>query len=288
MGSTSSVEKQQEYSMNMRSEKCIPRSEMFIPKCGGPIPFTVLQKAAKASCKIEVNGCYGSGFFICFNVNPTKTLFGLMTNNHVINICNLQNGESFILHLHNNVNIEPVITNELLRFTCPLLDATFVEASDEVKKQLEDNDVIFLKQNDRININDKIYIMQYPGGGDLNFADGFLEAFWGFTILHKVSTERGSSGSMILNNRGLVEGIHRARWTEKKANIGVRIAYVLRAIKKVFNENLNLIPRYLNVTDIKELRILGLKPLNVENLFVSPSSTFVTALWFYRRLQDLN
>jgi len=220
-------------------------NEAYMKESGSPIEFEILKDAARASCKIKVANRFGSGFFITFNVSPDKEVFGFMTNNHVMNTSNMKLGECFTLHLHNNVTTVIRLINTVDRFTCKLLDATFVELNYDTIKYLEENNVRFLKPNGKNDIKEKMFILQYPKGGNLSFADGFIDQYDGFKIFHKISTEHGSSGSMILSRKGLVEGIHQASWPEKDVNVGIRLECVIEAVKLEYNSGVDRIMRRL-------------------------------------------
>lgn len=133
-----------------------------------------------------------------------------------------------------------------------------------------------------------MYITQYPGGGELCFAQGRIRSIWGFDILHEVSTDYGSSGSPLFNKDGRVVGIHKARRENEQCNVATRIGIAISAIQRLVTghrQNTGLSatsPRSLTHSQTQELRDRGLKQTTAPNVFISPSSLFVTTLWFYR------
>ena len=59
--------------------------------------------------------------------------------------------------------------------------------------------------------NQDIYILQYPYGGVLSFAQGEIQSFDNYIIKHLVSTHHGSSGyPILLQNNFKIIDIHKA------------------------------------------------------------------------------
>jgi len=132
-------------------------------------------------------------------------------------------------------------------FTCKFLDVTFIELNDVKKKEFETAGVFFL-QPTKSTRERKIYILQYPYKC-LSFAEGFIKSVTGFTIFHKVTTDVGSSGSMILNKEGFVQGIHRAAFIEH--NLGVSFEVILEVMETFYSKQNSLLPKL--TPDIKNV-----------------------------------
>ena len=81
-------------------------------------------------CKIYCkDGCHGTGFFCKISIdNDWNDLRVLMTNNHVLNIDDIQTGQTIKFSLENDskeYNI--IIDNERKRYTNKTYDVTIIE-----------------------------------------------------------------------------------------------------------------------------------------------------------------
>ena len=202
-----------------------------------PITFRATKRYEKkisATCKI-LSGNKGSGFFCEIKVN-NKLMKVLFTNNHVINNLNSDikiehNREKKIIKLNNRFKC----TNEELDYTC-------IEIFEE------DGFNNYFKIDKNINNNnpyeeykyDEFVMIQYPGGDDVSFAEGYINDIIDKNILYTMNTEGGSSGSpLILDTRNLkIIGIHYSRTNndEKKA---IFMKYIINDIEKQLKKNNN-------------------------------------------------
>ena len=256
------------------------------PMSGAPVPFAQLQSTAAATVKILDNNGTGSGFFVVLPIhrNGQNFIYGLMTNNHVLDEYAIGTDCTITLQMMQGKEIyrHKIRANDF-RFTCPLIDVTFVEL-DPMKYGREN----FLKPEDKCEPGSRVYVTQYPGGGELCLAQGRIRSIWGFDILHEVSTDYGSSGSPLLNQDGRVVGVHRARRPNEQCNVATRIGIAISAIQRLMtgarqDAGLATAPaRNLTHGQTQELRDRGLQQTTDPNVFISPRSLFVTALWFYR------
>ena len=191
------------------------------------------EKKVGATCKI-LSGNEGSGFFCEIKVN-NRLMKVLFTNNHVINNLHLDiiiehNKEKKIIKLTKN---RFKCTNEELDYTCI-----------EILK--EDGFNNYFKIDKNININnlnnpyeeykyDEYVMIQYPGGDDVSFAQGYINNIKDNIINYTMKTEYGSSGSpLILDTRNLkIIGIHQRKTKnnndEKKA---IFMKYIIQDIEK--------------------------------------------------------
>ena len=188
------------------------------------------EKKVNATCKI-LSGNEGSGFFCEIKVN-NRLMKVLFTNNHVINNLNSDikiehNKEKKIIKLSEN---RFKCTNEELDYTCI-----------EILK--EDGFNNYFKIDKNININnpyeeykyDEYVMIQYPGGDDVSFAQGYINNIKDENIIYTMKTEYGSSGSpLILDTRNLkIIGIHYQKTSknndEKKA---IFMKYIIQDIEK--------------------------------------------------------
>ena len=198
-----------------------------------PITLRAIERYKKkvdATCKI-LSGNEGSGFFCEIKVN-NRLMKVLFTNNHVINNLNSDikiehNKEKKIIKLSKN---RFKCTNEELDYTCI-----------EILK--EDGFNNYFKIDKNININnpyeeykyDEYVMIQYPGGDDVSFAQGYINNIKDENINYTMKTEYGSSGSpLILDTRNLkIIGIHYQKTSknndEKKA---IFMKYIIQDIEK--------------------------------------------------------
>ena len=208
--------------------------------------------AAKGVCKIVFNGS-GTGFLGKFSLG-NREVCGLFTNNHVLNESDLQLGTQFTLDFQNPDGTS--ITRMTLPregtsghqsfFTCPILDATFIEFDQTIINDLEGYAVEYLPlidEHDDIKMEEQLTVIGHPCynyDGTKHFASGELHKFHGFNLLHKASTNRGSSGSPVITTDGKVVGLHKAA-SSGDCNVAVSIVAVRQAIeaKKVTTSKLN-------------------------------------------------
>lgn len=286
-----SVEAQMLYSLQRWEEMTTSQRDQEMTLPSSPlVSFEEMQRWAKASCKIILDPCsWGSGFFVVFRIHENQILYGVMTNNHVLDESRLEDDQNVELRLHNDETITVPLRGVGIRFTCSLLDVTFIELKEADVLKMDHHGAKFLtlcSSHQCTRPGTAIAVMQYPQNhSKLAFAQGNVNSLWGTCILHDVSTNHGSSGSGTVSmHTGEVVAIHCARRPEIKANVAVRAPVAIQAIKKVINANIahHKPAKDLNPRELQELQTLGLHPTENKFLFISPASPFVTPLWFYR------
>ena len=204
-----------------------------------PITFRAMkryEKTISATCKI-LSGNEGSGFFCEIKVN-NRLMKVLFTNNHVINNLNSDikiehNKEKKIIKLSKN---RFKCTNEELDYTCI-----------EILK--EDGFNNYFKIDKNININnpyeeykyDEYVMIQYPGGDDVSFAQGYINNIKDENIIYTMKTEYGSSGSpLILDTRNLkIIGIHYQKTQNNDEKKAIFMKYIIQDIEKQLQNNNN-------------------------------------------------
>ena len=88
----------------------------------------------------------------------------------------------------------------------------FIDKENELEKvkYLELDDNLFLQNSEYTYQNKTVYIPQYPNGGEAFVSFGLVENIDNHEIFHNCCTDKGSSGSPILNIKSQkVLGIHR-------------------------------------------------------------------------------
>ncbi len=128
-----------------------------------------------------------------------------MTNYHVLNENNLiENKISNLL-----LNDEKVILKINLEIKRTIYhnknyDITIIELKegDKIKNYLKLDDNFFQDDSEIIYIDKSIYVLQYPNGRRACVSYGLfqnIDKYYKYNIIHRCSTDFGSSGSPILN-----------------------------------------------------------------------------------------
>ncbi|KAG4102718.1 ankyrin [Neocallimastix lanati (nom. inval.)] len=281
--------------------------EIYIQRSGKKIPVDYFTNIAKYSvcqikCEKDIINCEkdiinATGFLVKLHIpmmnGTTKTLYGLMTNNHVIDLNYLKNYSEFkIIFKSINTDYTVKLDKSCFIFTCELIDVTFIELKKPLIKKLHKRNFLDCDVND-CKIDDTIYVIQYPKGEKLEFAHGKVEIIYGFDYLHSASTDKGSSGSPIINDDLKVVAIHKARRKgiindDGKVNVATKISTALYGISTLYNSR-NLIgtekekqlPKKLSIEENKELKKHGLEVTLSPQIFVLKSNNSPELL-FYR------
>ena len=286
-------------------------AESLMPETGEPIPMLTIFNLSWSVCKVVLSQPRGSGFLFQLEVagdevSSIKTLYGVLTNHHVLDGVTLQHNKRLRLECHSpqyastgtTLSHEFVLTPTVFRCTCPLLDFTFVELPTESKNFLEGRGCLFLRGTAVSHQGQQIFVLQHPRGKGIHFAPGFIRANWGTDVLHDASTQYGSSGSMMANVSGEVVGLHRARRPSESVNVGVKIEFVREAIGVLWRRHHRVLqqeravppPPFIKVqalTDdgnqtISDLGLMETKHPHVFERAERPDSVGITRMWFFR------
>jgi len=146
-----------------------------------------------------------------------------MTNNHVLDEEFLKPGTTIPISFHNDNNerYSILINDEDFAFTSELIDVTFIELNEEMKKKI--NPYFLQSSNEEAKINESIIIFQYPEG-KFSMAHGIITFSHSFNFHHNVSTDPGSSGAPLLNNNYKVVGVHKSSLSKGESKIFVNVA----------------------------------------------------------------
>ena len=200
---------------------------------------TIIDQMKKNICKMKIGEVQGTGFFceIPFP-NEDNLLKVLITNNHVINEQTLKKKDAVIpIDIEEEPNTKYLNLNNRIKYTSEKYDTTIIELkeNDDIKNYLKLDDKIMEDIINSINKNDKykdetVYIIQYPEG-KLSVSYGIIGNIFvdkKYDLLHKCSTNKGSSGSPIINiDNNKVIGIHK-KGVENKYNKGTFLNFPIK------------------------------------------------------------
>ena len=198
----------------------------------------ILKQMKKSICKINAgNGKSGTGFF-CYIPYQYKELKVLITNYHIIDENYIKNENNINLGINDNENYMNISLEKNKKiFLSEHDDLAIIEIND--KEYL--NNINFLELDKRL-LNEKsektyssensIYIVHFPNANEASVSYAILDYFEENKIIHKCSTEKGSSGSPILNLKTKkVIGVHQGAY--KNLNIGI---FLKNAIQNLNNK----------------------------------------------------
>ena len=186
----------------------------------------------KCICKIQLKPKGSATGFFCAIPFPDKynRLPVLVTNNHVLNKNNIMDGKTVKFSIKNDeFKFEIKLDVKRKRYTNEKYDITFIE----IKKDIDNLDIdTFLDIDEDIfeenyeNKLDKksVYLLHYPFGNLSEYTSGIIKGFFldeKFVFMHSCQTQKGSSGSPIINiTKHKVIGIHKGFEKNKNFNLG--------------------------------------------------------------------
>ena len=208
-----------------------------------PIPVSlesteiIVNQMKENICRIYMNnGSKGTGFF-CKIPFPDKLnlLPVLITNNHIIDKNNLENDKQISLTLNNDkIKLKIEINDGRKLFTSKKFDTTFIEIleKDGIKNFLElDIDIENEDFND-IYIKKSVYCLHYPKDQNISVSYGIIDNIdlsKKYDIFHLCLTEKGSSGSPLLNLlNNKVIAIHKGTKGNMQMNKGTLLSYPIK------------------------------------------------------------
>ena len=253
-----------------------------------------LKKVAKSTCKIINGNKTSTGFLVSLPINiGNRYLYGLMTNNQSLSDKEIKVGNKLNLYFEESKqNLTFIIPEGSFIFSCPLLDVTFVEIPQGTFQNVD-----YLRVCESPIEGQKIYIIKYSSEGDLSHVEGNILNYYGTDFTFNISEgndEKEFYGSAIISlskiSLGDVLGLDKGIFLIKNAKnkLATNINVILDAIRCLTHRNMvnpkeTLPPaRKLVNEDLTILSNKGLQPTDNPYIFISPSSLFITPLWFYR------
>ena len=235
----------------------------------------IIKQMERNICKIKIGQEQGTRFF-CKIPFPDKNnkyinLPVFITNNHILNE-NIINSNNIVIELDikEEKEIKKINLNNRMKYTNKEYDSTIIELKEEdnIKNYIELDEKILNGINNDFFGKDYLdktsYIIQYPKG-NLSVSYGVIENVIenkAYEFLHKCSTERGSSGSPILNiDNNKIIGIHQGAY-RNKFNKGVFLNYPIKEfIKKYHKEIVDI-----NSSELSSLSSSSYKSLAILNI----------------------
>ena len=266
-------------------------NEKIIEGRGKLLELNNVNIIGKSTCniafKIHDSTIKGTGFLIKLPIpNSNKPMKGLMTNNHVLNYNVLTKDRISLIFESTKKNFDLYLKNHFI-FSDPFLDITFIKLNEEELNKLE---IDCLEIHEEESIPDEAFICQYSYGKHLSLAQGKIKSRWGFNLYHTINTDYGSSGApIVLLSDNKIIGVHKCGLKDLKCNAATDIQTIVRALKvinnSVIDNKLSIIKKArtpLTKDEINELKKHGLNKTDSPYIFISPRSSNVTPLWFYR------
>ena len=199
----------------------------------------ILEQMKNSICKIyKANG---TGFF-CHIPYKNTYLNVLMTNYHVIDENFIKENDVIKLTLNDDNEDKNISLDEDRKvYLNKDYDITIIEIKDKDKLNksyyLELDDNLTKEKSELFYECYSIYIIQYPNFDKAFVSYGLIKQFDSYNINHLCTTEKGSSGSPILNlKNNKVIGIHKDSSERFNFNIGTFLKYPMNQLNNNNNE----------------------------------------------------
>lgn len=208
-----------------------------------PIPITaegtdiILSQMRKSICKIYMdNGIKGTGFF-CRTTSPDKNnlVKFLVTNNHIIDELHLAKNSCINITINNDTVKKQLIIGDRKVYTSKKYDTTIIEIFEDENIINDYLDFDFDLKGEILNniyIGKSIYILHYPKYEKVSVSYGVIKSIdlsKNYDIYHLCCTDKGSSGSPILNIlTNKIIGIHKGTVNNQNYNKGTILYYPLK------------------------------------------------------------
>ena len=196
-----------------------------------------LNEVCKSVCKIITKNSVASGFLIKL-YKEQKELYCLMTNEHVINKKMIESKD--IINFYYNYEkewkqLKLDTTQRFIKFDSEK-DFTIIEIKPDDK--IKEKYFLLPNINKINNINEEIYIVQFPEGIKLSSSKGKITEIENFQFFYDASTKHGSSGSpILLKNSIKVIGMHKGSYNAKKMNRGIQMYSIIELFQSNEEQN---------------------------------------------------
>ncbi len=198
---------------------------------GNRDPFSTLFDLHKGICKVGTESGSGVAFFCKFSVEGRSgEIFGIITNSYSLDVRELANPFTITFDSYKGGKKEVVDvkinSNDRFRFSCAILDATFVHLKDDEVRRFQGSGRLFLKLDTSWEgkRNEEVFIVQDQVGMKSRFTNGGFIRDHGVYILHTSKAEIGSWGSPLALKDGTVIGLHKRRAAKKVEPVDVAVS----------------------------------------------------------------
>lgn len=198
---------------------------------GNKDPFGTLFELHKGVCTVGTDSGSGTGFLCKFSLEGRQEkVYGLITNSYTLDVRDLAN--PFTMHFDiyrggKKTNFEQKINPvDRFRFSCAVLDTTFVNFSDEEVRTLKRDGRHFLELDTMWEgkRGEEVLIVQEQTGMKARFTSGGFIRNHGVYMLHTSKAEIGSWGSPLALKDGRVVGMHKRRAAKKIEPVDVAVS----------------------------------------------------------------
>ena len=240
-------------SVSEKGSQFLPQKQLYnLPKS---IPIEkleyIIKQTKRCICKIilrnEGNIGHATGFFCAFPFpDIVNRLPVLITNNHVLNENDIAINKKISFTLNNDVKHYSIIIEKSRKtYTNQAFDITVIEIKKQDKLDislLEIDDDIFNSPLEFF-IKKDIYLIQYPESKITEASPGIIKFIKNdnYHLGHICQTERGSSGSPIINMANYkVLAIHKGGSEKSNVNLGTFIKGAIDEFNKIYNSKESL------------------------------------------------
>ena len=193
----------------------------------------------------------GTGFFCEINEDNIPFKKALFTNRHVLNKSFIKEGKEIIFECMDIKNRINFCKNRII-ITCKTdYDYTCFEIldSDNITNNFFKIDKEILGDKNKLK-NLEIFVLQYPGGGNLNISAGKILEIKNGIIYHDANTLNGSSGSPLIkrknnNYSNFILGIHFGG-LKNQYNLALPFDIIIKDIKdQIISFSIEIIDSYM-------------------------------------------
>ena len=252
-------------------------------------PFSTLFELHKGICTVSCEQDSGLGFLCRFPLesDPQQYVHGLVTTNYTLGVAGLKSGELALSFDSNaggqkrsySLNVNP---QQRFRFTCPILDATFLCLTNEEVLNLRSRKRLFLElSTDWEGIRkQEVMLIQQQVGFKTRFANGVFLRYHGINILHTSSGDVGSWGSPLALKDGKIIGLHKRKRSGGQFDVALSTKVLVGVLQKLCRSTeppAKLVSNPIRFNPDSELRVVehGLAKCDVLDnkilIFQSPS-----------------
>ena len=198
---------------------------------GNKDPFGTLFDLHKGVCKVGTDAGSGTGFLCKVSLQGRQNkLYGVITNSYTLDVRDLANPFTMTFDIYSGgsktVFEKKVNPRERFRFSCAVLDTTFVHMLDDEVCELKSKGRLFLELDTEWEgkRGEEVLIVQEKSGMKARFTSGGFLRNHGLYLLHTSKAEIGSWGSPLALKDGRVIGLHKRKAAKKTEQIDVAVS----------------------------------------------------------------